>query len=50
MMTLEEIISNAEDNAHAVWISEPESHDGFEDEDEFTECMVQNAIDDFVSV
>jgi len=50
MMTRQELINQATDNAHAIWASEETIKNDYATEEEFIECMVQNAFDDFVGL
>jgi hypothetical protein len=49
-MTRTELINQATDNAHAMWVNDETVRQDYATEEEFIEAMVQNAFDDFVGL
>jgi hypothetical protein len=43
-MTKQDLINQATDNAHAMWVNDPSVQEDYASEEEFIECMVQNAF------
>jgi len=49
-MTKQDLINQATDNAHAMWVNDPSIQEDYASEEEFIECMIQNAFDDFAGL
>ena len=49
-MTKKDLITQATDNAHAIWVSDETIRQDYKTEQEFIEAMIQNAFDDFVGL
>lgn len=47
-MTKTDLINQTTDNAHAIWANDESVRLEYATEEEFIECMIQNAFDDFV--